>query len=144
MVDDNGNDIDPEILNDFLDTSFDVLQNLKEALRSFNGVEDNHVFESFGQQIDRIMGSAATLSLNAMGELTKVSKELSYKASQINQIGKLLAIQSLLSQVLRVMDKMFVKYQQDINEIPEDISLLIERLKIASEQLGDLRTSVKV
>lgn len=144
MVDDNGNEVDQEILADFLETSFSVLQNLKESLRTFNGVEDSHIFETFGQQIDRIMGSAATLSLNSMGELTKISKELSYKASQVNQIGKLLSIQSLLSQVLRVMEKMLIKYQMDINEIPEDISALIERLKVASDQLGDLRTSVKV
>lgn len=144
MKDDNGNEIDQEILDDFLETSFNVLQNLRESLLAFNGVEAVLVFESFGQQIDRIMGSAYTLSLNSMGELTKYSKELSYKASQVKQIGKLLAIQSLLSQVIRIMEKMLTKYQKDINETPEELSVLVERLKIASDQLGDLRTSVKV
>lgn len=144
MLDDNGNEIDQEILNDFLDTSFDVLQNLKESLRSFNGLDDVMVFETFGQQIDRIMGSAYTLSLKPMGDLTKLAKELSYKASQVKHIGKLLAVQSLLSQVLRLMEKILVAYQQDINQAPENIFILIERMKLASEQLGDLRTSVKV
>lgn len=144
MLDDNGNEIDQEILNDFLETSFDVLKNLKESLRSFNGLEDVMVFETFGQQIDRIMGSAYTLSLKPMGDLTKLAKELSYKASQVQHIGKLLAVQSLLSQVLRLMEKMLVTYQQDINQAPENIFILIERMKQASEQLGDLRTSVKV
>lgn len=144
MKDDNGHEIDTEILNDFLESSFTVLQDLKESVRGFNGVEDVMVFENFGQQIDRIMGSAYTLSLISIGDLTKLAKELSYKASQVKQIGKLLAVQSLLSQVLRLMEKMLLKYQQDINEKPEDVAVLVERMKIASAQLGDLRISVKV
>lgn len=144
MLDDQNNEIDDELLAGFLEDSFGVLENLKELLGNFKAVGDVVIFEQFGQQIDRVMGAAYTLCLNNLGDLTKLGKELGYKASQVNELAKLLVIQSLLSQLVRMIDKMLKSYDKKEQFDSTETKLLLKRLEKASEQLGDLRTTVKI
>lgn len=144
MLDDKKNEIDVELLEGFLEESYAVLADLKIILASFKGTSDAPIFEKYGQQIDRIMGAAYTLSLNELGDLAKLGKELGYKTSQIKQVAKLLTMQSLLSQLLRTMEKILNSYQKNQTPDYDEAHQLINRLNTASDQLGDLRISVKV
>lgn len=144
MLDDKNNEIDHELLNAFLEESFMVLEGLKILMENFKSPTDNLCFEQFGQQVDRIMGAAYTLSLGDLGDLAKLGKELGYKSSQVKEIGKLLAIQSLLSQLIKSIEVILNGYKKNQKPVLEEISLLLNRLTVASNQLGDLRISVKV
>jgi chemotaxis protein histidine kinase CheA len=143
MMSDSGTEIDDEFLDIFLDESFEVLENLKRFMEDFRDVSQVGCFEQFGQQVDRIMGAAYTLSLNQIGDLAKLGKELGYKSSQIQDPGKLLSIQSLLSQLVRAIETMLRSFRKrqvpDTSELPH----LKEKLSRASAELGNLRTSVK-
>lgn len=144
MINDSGLEIEKEFLDSFLSESFEVLASLKELVSQFSKVEDNHLFETYGQNVDRIMGAAFTLSLNELGELAKMGKELGYKAGQVNDLPKLLSVQSLLSQLAKSLEEILKKMKK--GHTP-DFSLyhpLLHKLKKASAHLGDLRISVKV
>ncbi len=144
MLDDKNNEIDQELLAAFVEESFEVLESLKSLMENFKSPLDNLCFEQFGQQVDRIMGAAYTLSLGELGDLAKLGKELGYKSSQVKEIGKLLAVQSLLSQLIKSIEIILIGYQKNQKPVAEDVSLLLNRLTGASNQLGDLRISVKV
>lgn len=144
MLNDSGFEIDEEFLDDFVEDSSIVLKELEECMSSFQGIHDTHLFEKYGQQIDRIMGAAYTLSFDLVGDLARFGKELGYKASQVKDISKLLALQGILSQLLRALDSILKSMKK--GTYPERINYkdLLTRLKKASEALGDLRGTVKV
>lgn len=144
MLSDNGEKIDSDLLASFLMESTEVVTNLKIFLTDFTDPSQNVCFEKFGQQIDRIMGAAYTLSLNEVGNLAKLGKELGYKASQVEEVGKLITVQSLLSQLVRALESILKGIKKGQRHNSQEIALLINRLTDASLKLGDLRVSVKV
>lgn len=144
MLNDSGIEIDQEFISTFLQESSEVLANLKLFVNSFTTLEDKHVFEQYGQQVDRIMGAAFTLSLSEIGELAKMGKELGYKASQVDDINKLLAVQSILSQLNKALETIFMHIKKKKRPDYTDYDLLLHKLKSASEKLGDYRTSVEL
>lgn len=143
MLDDSGEKIDEELLEIFLTESFEVIHRLNDFLSNFVKSSDCQYFEYYGQQIDRIMGAAFTLSLNEVGELAKLGKELGYKSSQISDLPKLLAIQSLLAQLVRSLESILKGIKKGQRHKSEELAPLLQRLKTASLQIGDLRASVK-
>ena len=144
MIHDSGIEIDKEFLDSFLTDSFEVLTTLKDLVSNFSTEEDHHLFETFGQNVDRIMGAAFTLSLNELGELTKMGKDIGYKASQVKEMPKLLAVQSLLSQLVKSLEEILKKMKKEQTPDFAEYHPLLHKLKQASAHLGDLRTSVKV
>lgn len=141
MLNDSGSEIDDEFLLSFLEESFEVVENLKVYMSEFKDPSQVDCFEKYGQNIDRIMGAAYTLSLNKIGDLARLGKELGYKTSQITDVAKLISMQSLLSQLTKTLDtalKCFKKGQHP----KEDFEPLIKKLTAASAQLGNLRTTV--
>lgn len=144
MLNDSGIEIDDEFLESFLNESQEVLEEIKLCIHCFREVSDKHYFEEFGQKIDRIMGAAYTLSLNDVGDLARFGKEIGYKSSQIDDIGKLLTIHSLLSQLHKTLDSVMKGFRKGNRPDPNDFSPLISRLEAANKQLGDLRASVKM
>lgn len=144
MLNDSGIEIDDEFLRSFLDESQEVLDELKLCIHCFREVSDKHYFEEYGQKIDRIMGAAYTLSLNDVGNLARFGKELGYKASQITDLGKLLTVHSLLSQLHKTLDSMMKGFRKGNRPDSNDFSPLLVRLEAANKQLGDLRASVKM
>lgn len=130
-------DLDEELLQSFLEESRDVLVNLHEFLSNFKRAEDRHLFEQFGQQVDRIMGAAYTLSLKEIGDLAKLGKEIGYKSSQVKDFEKLLSIQSLLSQLVSAIERSLKALRK--GRMPEVEEHLKERLNKANLQLGNLR-----
>lgn len=144
MLNDSGIEIDDEFLQIFLDESQEVLIEMKQFLESFREASDNHLFEQYGQKVDRIMGAAFTLSLNDVGTLARYGKELGYKSSQIQDTSKLLVIHSLLSQLHRALDGIIKGFRKGNRPDPSELSPLLVRLEAANKQLGDLRASVKI
>jgi hypothetical protein len=143
MLNDAGLEIDEEFLGYFLEESTEVISNLKSLVRSFDGPEDNLNFEKFGQQVDRVMGAAYTLSLKFVGDLAKMGKELGYKSSQVTEIDKLLAEQSLLSQLVKALDSIIRSFRKGLQPNFYEFEPLLRRLQKASLDLGNLRTSVE-
>lgn len=142
MLNDSGIEIDQDFIDSFLIESMEVLHNLKIFVNSFESASDNHYFEKYGQQVDRIMGAAFTLSLNEIGELTKLGKELGYKASQVHDINKLISVQSILSQLNRALESIFLQFKNRKRPDYTEYNLLQHKLKSASGHLGDFRTTV--
>lgn len=144
MLNDSGMEIDEEFLESFLLESAEVLTNLKSFVIDFKSPEDNHLFEKFGQQIDRIMGAAYTLSLNEVGDLARQGKELGYKSSQIDEVAKLLSIQSILSQLVKTLESAMKSLKKGNRPDTDEIQALLKKLTTANNQLGNLRTTVKL
>lgn len=143
MLNDSGIKIEDDFLKSFIDESSEVLREMSDNLSKFESAGDNYVFEAYGQQVDRIMGAAYTLSLNSIGDLTRAGKELAYKGSQVTELSKLLVIQSILSQLHRALEEIVKMLKKGERSAPENYSNLLSRLISASDQLGDLRTSVR-
>jgi hypothetical protein len=144
MLNDSGTEIDEEFLGFFLEESVEVVSHLKNFVKSFKKINDKHFFEKFGQQVDRIMGAAYTLSLTSIGDLSRMGKELGYKSTEVNDIEKLLVIQSLLAQLAKALDKIMKDLKKGKQFDHQEFRPLYERLAKASQDLGNLRTSVSV
>ena len=135
-------DLEQELIDDFWLDASEVIKNLNVFLSSYKGPEDTHYFEKYGQQIDRIMGAALTISLLDIGDLARMGKEIGYKSSQLNDPHKLHAIHSLLYQILRKIEYA-MKLLQKRRELDKDeVEDLLHKLRMANQQLGDLRTTV--
>lgn len=143
MLNDSGIEIDDEFLTIFLDESQEVLTEMKPYIENFREASDNHLFEQYGQKVDRIMGAAYTLSLNEVGNLARFGKEIGYKSSQISDTSKLLVIHSLLSQLHKTLEAVIKGFRKGNRPDPSELSPLLVRLDAANKQLGDLRASVK-
>jgi hypothetical protein len=143
MLNDAGLEIDQDFLNFFLEESFLVLVNLKDCLKQFSLTEDPRFFETFGQQVDRLMGAAYTLSLNFFGDLSKMGKEIGYKSSQLVDVEKLLVIQSLLSQLVKALERILKQFKKGLSPDMSGYRPLLERLEEANKGLGQLRATVK-
>ena len=144
MLNESGSQIDEEFLEYFVIESLEVLVNLKEFMRNYTDESLHGNFEQFGQQVDRIMGAAYTLSLKFVGDLARTGKELGYKSSQISEINKLLAVQSLLSQLTKALDLIVKNYSKGIQPNFKELEPLLKRLQKASKDMGNLRTTVKL
>jgi hypothetical protein len=116
---------------------------LKNCLACFKEVEDVHYFEKYGQQVDRLMGTAYTLSLNFIGDLAKMGKEIGYKSSQLNEPKKLIIIHSLLGQLQRALESLVRSLRNGIQPDFDDCQPLLQRLRMANESLGDLRATLE-
>jgi hypothetical protein len=143
MLDDTGVEIDQDFLNFFLEESFIVLGNLKKSLKQFSETEDPRFFEIFGQQVDRLMGAAYTLSLTFFGDLSKLGKEIGYKSSQLAEVEKLFVIQSLLSQLVKALERILKQFKKGLYPDMSGYRPLFERLEEANKGLGNLRATVK-
>lgn len=136
-------ELDQELLDDFLSETEEVIKNLKLFVTSYKEPTDNYLFEKFGQQIDRIMGAAFTIGFTDIGELAKMGKEIGYKGSQVTEPEKLFVIQSLLSQILKKVEFGMKLLKTNEKLDPDEVKDLLQKLRSASTQLGDLRTSVR-
>lgn len=140
MLNESGSEIEEEFLDAFLEESFEIITHLKNELSNFSG--NKVTFEVYGQQVDRLMGAAYTLSLISLGDLARAGKELGYKGSQIDDISKLITIQSLLGQLTRALENVLKSLRKGINPDMNEYSVLLKRLIKASNDLGDLRVTV--
>jgi hypothetical protein len=136
--------MDNDILKEFISESSELLDKCRVALENFNTSGDAKYFEEFGLYIDRIMGTAATIDLKELAEISCLGKELGYKGSQVEQIDRLLALSGLMSQIIAYVEKSLKRFKKKKFEPPENFETLKEKLKLASQHLGDLRGTVKI
>lgn len=137
-------DLDDGLVHEFVEESRDLLEKCRSALTQFADKGEPKFFEEFGLYIDRIMGASFTMGFNQIGELSKLGKQIGYKTSQVEDIDKLLTSQSLLSQLIKEIEKILKAIYLKSMESLDDGSVLLARLKKANEGLGDLRASVKI
>lgn len=135
-------DLDQEILDGFLEESFEIAVKLRDYLDAFSQTSNPKNFENYGQNIDRIMGAAKSIGLMELGELCLLGKELGYKASQVKDVHQQMSLQSHLSQLLRQMEKVLGLLKKHKPEKDPETAPLIKKLKEVSKKLGNLRATV--
>ena len=135
---------DQEIIQDFINETNEILSLTYVSLSRF--IEDPNpvCFENYGQNIDRVMGAALTLGFADLGNLARLGKEIGYKSSQINDINRLLVVHSLLSQLNKEIVKVVRHLQHNRPHDNESVKIFIRKLQRASDELGDIRASVKI
>ncbi len=139
----NRSNLDPELLDEFLKDSFEIVERAKILMQDFSSTQDPHCFEEFAQAIDRIMGVAYTFGLKEIGDMTRMGKEIGYKTSQISDIHKQLSIQSILSQLVKETEKNLRNIAKGVFIASENTLPLVQKLNQVNAGLGDLRSSVK-
>lgn len=135
---------DQELVGEFINETSEILDLTYLALSRFIDDPDPACFEDYGQGIDRVMGAALILGFTDLGNLAKIGKEVGYKSSQIKDINRLLVIHSLLSQLNKEIVRITRHLQHNRPHDAEAVNILIKKLQRASNELGDLRTSVKI
>jgi hypothetical protein len=135
-------DLDPELLDFFLEESSEVVELSLKSMEEFTKTQAPVHFEGFGQYIDRVMGAAYTLGLQRIGDLAKLGKELGYKTSQTTDIHTQLSIQGLLFQLIRETERELTALRRGVPNDHEDFDHLMNKLRQASSALGNLRSSV--
>jgi len=136
-------DLDDGLIHEFVEESRDLLEKCRVTLTQFADRGEPQCFEEFGLYIDRIMGASFTMGFNQIGELTKLGKQIGYKSSQVEDIDKLHTAQSLLSQLIKEIERI-LKAVLLKKELTSERTTLLTRLEKANEALGDLRASVKI
>ncbi len=136
--------VDQELLDGFIQETQAILDSTQISLTDFTTSKDPVCFEKFGQEIDRVMGAALTLGFQDVGDLARLGKEVGYKSSQINELPKLLVIHSLLLQLNKELQRHVKILKKGSDFDHTDMSFLTKKLQKASDDLGDLRASVKV
>lgn len=135
---------DEELVHDFLIESAGLLTQCSESLLEFSSNGDVKCFEKFGLFIDRVMGAAYTMEFNLLGDLAKLGKQIGYKSSQLEDVEKLLSVQSVLSQLTKEMNKILKVIKVEGRDKGHESADLIAKLEKANNSLGDLRASVKI
>ncbi|WP_127714049.1 hypothetical protein [Halobacteriovorax sp. HLS] len=94
--------MDNEMKTFFVDEIKEIRKNMTMAISSLieSKMENNSGFETFGQLVDRIYGTAATLGLKEISEYMKAVKDVSYMASASeNESGKKKTVKFLIKYV---------------------------------------------
>ena len=137
-------DLDEGLIHEFVEESRDLLEKCRVTLTQFADRGEPKCFEEFGLYIDRIMGASFTMGFNQIGELSKLGKQIGYKSSQVEDIDKLHTSQSLLSQLIKEIERILKAVLLNKEELRNESTTLLARLEKANEALGDLRASVKI
>jgi hypothetical protein len=137
-------ELDQDLVSGFVDETNEILAQTDQHLSDFLAHQNPNQFEAYGQGIDRVMGAALTLGFTDLGDLARLGKEVGYKASQVTDINQLLVIHSLLSQLNKELNRVVKSLNSHQQYEQEDLHFLIQKLKKASSNLGDLRISVKL
>lgn len=110
-------ELDQEILDDFRESSTEILNELTEVVES---LEEKHtdfptdLLQQFSQKIDRIMGAADTLEMMApdhpglqrIGQMTRICKKLGYSAAELQQIRFIPLFAGFWAETLEVVEEL--------------------------------------
>mgnify|MGYP000241725064 CR=1 FL=1 len=94
--------MDTDMKSFFVDEIKEIRRNMVDAISGLidSKMEENKNFEQFGQLVDRIYGTAATLGLKEISEYMKAVKDVSYMASASeNDAGKKKTVKFLIKYV---------------------------------------------
>lgn len=98
---------DKEILDGFVEEIRAIEKTLKQIAQKMiqAKLQDKSHFEQYGQTIDRVYGTAATLGFNELAEYTKALKDLSYKCSQSDNEKGIKKTAEMLILCLKYLDQ---------------------------------------
>jgi hypothetical protein len=138
MINDSGIEIDARFMQTFLSDSFQVLSELKIIVNSFQMKSELEVFEKYATKVEKIMQSSFTLSLNELGELAKLGKEVSLKSVHLSEFSQIVTAQSLISQLTRSLEVILLDFSRGKRPDFDQYKPLQMRLHKASQQLNRL------
>lgn len=98
---------DKEILDGFVEEIRVIEKVLKGIVQKMiaSKLQDKALFEQYGQTIDRVYGTAATLGFNELAEYTKALKDISYKCSQSDNEKGIKKTTEMLILCLKYLDQ---------------------------------------
>lgn len=144
-----------EILKEFGAESTNLIAQLNEILEQLEeNATQSGLFEEFGQVVDRMMGTASTLSidfdpghpLHTIAKYCELCKIISYKSSQItNQPQLLTVVVALLLDATETLEKLVTAAVNQSQESLQDLvtKTFLERLHwIAGRFDKNLRATV--
>ena len=94
--------MDSEMKKFFVDEVKEIRKDMTDVISKIieSKMSVNEEFAKFGQLVDRIYGTAATLGLNEIGDYMKAAKDISYMASASdNEVGKKKTVKFLIKYV---------------------------------------------
>lgn len=111
-----------EIINEFCVESSSLLLQLECSLEEFESdLSDTKKLETFGQIIDRIMGSSKTLGIQEVATFCELGKTIGYKSAQVSDKTLLTVVVAILFDAVDILRKM-------IQEIKTGNSTCLENL----------------
>lgn len=98
--------IDPELFSEFKNEVREIEKILKNTVNVIisSGMKDSASFEKYGQVVDRIYGTAATLGLKDFADYARTLKEVSYKCSQTKNEDAQKKVTRMLIEFLKYTD----------------------------------------
>lgn len=134
---------DPEILDEFSNEIIQIRNQLKPIMEKLRvSYEGPQFFEEFGQTIDRIYGTAATLGYKEVAEFCRSMKVITYKVSQSANLYAKGQVKDMCMVALALLEKFpaIVKNPEEVKKI--QYTMQKERQKadeIARKHLGDIK-----
>jgi citrate synthase len=140
--------LDKEIVEEFLNESKSLIEDLVELLESIEGdFSQVKKLADYGNNVDRIMGGAKSLALMAppehaihlIADYSALCKAVGYKASQINNNEKFYDIcVAILLDATENLRELLNNIFEDVNKLKEEIpEAFIERLRWVSQQFNE-------
>jgi hypothetical protein len=140
--------IDKEIVEDFVNESKHLIEDLLELLESIEGdFSQVKKLADYGNNVDRIMGGAKSLALMAppdhalhmISDYSALCKAVGYKASHIRDNEKFFDIcVALLLDATETLSDLLSRIHEDGNLLRQTITpAFIDRLRWVSQQFSD-------
>ena len=141
-------DIDPELLEGFLEESRKLTQNLLQILEDLEGSPEKvSDLANYGNQVDRVMGGAKSLAimvpvthaLHMISDYAELCKIVGYKGSQIRNNEQFFNIVvALLLDATETLVLLLDRIHEPTEALRKTFSdTFVERLKWVSHQFGD-------
>lgn len=107
---------DPEIIEDFINESNSLFDNLETILEDLEDNPENpEKLEEFGQVIDRIMGAAKSIQADQIALFCELGKIIGYKSSQVKDIPLINIVVAILFDSIDLLRKMCESLKADGN-----------------------------
>ncbi len=138
MIDLNDPDM-KELVDEFLNESDDLLEELRDILDSFeDDPSQSKLLEEFGQTIDRIMGAAQTMGVEDVGHLCKMGKIIGYKASQSQQLALQEVTAGVLFDLCDFLEVLLVNIRENSDESDLNYETFQGRLQWLADKFKDI------
>ncbi len=137
-----------EVVLDFCDETELLLDELEDILESLeDDIEDSSLLETYGQKIDRIMGSATTLGASEIATFCGLGKVIGYKSSQADNLQVREVVVAVLFDQVDLIRKMVEGIKTNDSKVLNNINTeaFVSRLNWLSEKFKDIeRSSVAI
>ncbi|MBT3586235.1 MAG: hypothetical protein HN509_15110 [Halobacteriovoraceae bacterium] len=137
---------DPEmkdIVDDFVNESKQLLDQLEETLEALEEDPNKTGLETFGQTIDRIMGAAKSIGANKIGMYCELGKIIGYKSSQADGPELIKLVVPILFDSVEILQGMLDSVSKGKGEVLTEINTEAfgTRLKWLADKFNDIERS---